>query len=184
MVTILPASLKLYVLSTVGPNQVSKQLHAVLSALWDNARQRWNKLGEVYFSFPILGMQLVFTKFASDIVARHKTLWSYWESLPSRRIQRCRDCWYQAGDFRRSRKRHSREAVFTLDAGFVHHWLSMSVRDVHKQIKSHCVENPTGFGYLLQFGLFSHWRCSLTWKNSLFYFPKYSLVNSFSFCMW
>ena len=31
----------------------SKQLHAVLSALWDNARQRWNKLGEVYFSFPI-----------------------------------------------------------------------------------------------------------------------------------
>ena len=29
----------------------SKQLHAVLSTLWDNGRQLWNKLGEMFF-FP------------------------------------------------------------------------------------------------------------------------------------
>lgn len=51
-------------------------------------------------------------------------------------------------------------------------------RDVHEQIKSHFVEKPYLFQLPAPIWAVFQLRCPLTWKNSSFYFPKHSLINS------
>ena len=60
-------------------------------------------------------------------------------------------------------------------------WICTSLaeqRDVHEQIKSHFVEKPYLFQLPAPIWAVFQLRCPLTWKNSSFYFPKHSLINS------
>ena len=137
----------------------------------DSAEINWGK--HVFLSrFP--SMQLVLTKFASDIVARHKTLWSYWESLPPRRIQRCRE----TADTRQGisqdqgRGTQERQSPHWMLGLYIIGWVWVERCTWANKI-SLCWK-PYWFWLPAPVWTVFPLRCSLTWKNSLFYFPKHS----------
>ena len=88
-------------------------------------------------------------------------------TVPTMHPKVLKDFWYQMRTGIRQSRGHSRQQVSTLSCKAL-----AQERDGHEQTKPHFDESPTGLSYLLQFGLFFQLRCSSTWKNVSFHFPK------------